>query len=87
MKKTSGRFGQSALSTSSMAKTNEASVEPGSDIASEEPSNTQSETKEICAEDIRLVAYLKWEAAGRPDGNDVYYWLEAERECNAAGEE
>jgi hypothetical protein len=29
---------------------------------------------------IRLRAYLKWEAAGRPAGDDVRFWLEAERE-------
>jgi len=32
---------------------------------------------------IRELAYLKWEAAGYPHGNDgVHYWLEAERELS-----
>jgi hypothetical protein len=29
---------------------------------------------------IRLCAYLKWEAAGKPSGDAVPFWLEAERE-------
>jgi hypothetical protein len=31
-------------------------------------------------EEIRLRAYLKWEAAGRPAGDGARFWLEAERE-------
>lgn len=29
---------------------------------------------------IRVRAYHKWEAAGRPPGDGVNFWLEAERE-------
>jgi len=29
---------------------------------------------------VRLCAYLKWEAAGRPAGDSLRFWLEAERE-------
>jgi hypothetical protein len=29
---------------------------------------------------IRLNAYLKWEAAGKPGGDGVDFWLQAERE-------
>jgi len=29
---------------------------------------------------IRRLAYQKWEQAGRPDGDGVHQWLEAERE-------
>lgn len=32
---------------------------------------------------IRELAYAKWEAAGRPDGDGVQFWLEAERELRA----
>ena len=32
------------------------------------------------ADDIRLRAYRKWEAAGQPPGDGVRFWLEAERE-------
>ena len=31
-------------------------------------------------EDIRLCAYQKWEAAGKPTGDGVQFWLEAEQE-------
>jgi len=34
----------------------------------------------VSAEDIRLCAYLKWEAAGKPTGDGVPFWLEAEQE-------
>jgi hypothetical protein len=29
---------------------------------------------------IRLRAYLKWQAAGKPTGNDLFFWVHAERE-------
>lgn len=35
-------------------------------------------------EEIRLCAYLKWEAAGKPTGGDITFWAEAERELRAA---
>jgi hypothetical protein len=31
-------------------------------------------------EQVRLHAYLKWEAAGKPPGDGALFWLEAERE-------
>lgn len=31
-------------------------------------------------EDIRLRAYEKWEAAGRPNGDGIQFWLQAEQE-------
>lgn len=34
----------------------------------------------VSAEDIRLCAYRKWEAAGKPTGDGVQFWLEAEQE-------
>jgi hypothetical protein len=34
-------------------------------------------------EAIRARAYQLWEAAGRPDGEGVEFWLEAERELAA----
>ena len=33
-------------------------------------------------EQVRELAYRKWEAAGRPAGDGVGFWLEAERELN-----
>jgi hypothetical protein len=34
----------------------------------------------VSVEAIRLLAYRKWEAAGRPAGDGINFWLEAERE-------
>jgi len=34
----------------------------------------------IYLNDIRELAYGKWESAGRPAGDSVRFWLEAERE-------
>jgi hypothetical protein len=36
--------------------------------------------KSVSDEDIRLCAYQKWEAAGKPAGDGVQFWLEAEQE-------
>jgi hypothetical protein len=35
---------------------------------------------------VRLLAYRKWEAAGRPGGDGVPFWLEAERELADGGD-
>jgi hypothetical protein len=32
---------------------------------------------------IRELAYLKWEAAGYPNGDGVDFWLQAEEELSA----
>jgi hypothetical protein len=29
---------------------------------------------------VRLRAYFKWQAAGRPEGDGIAFWLQAERE-------
>jgi hypothetical protein len=34
--------------------------------------------------EIRYMAYSKWERAGRPPGDGVNFWLEAEKEWNGA---
>lgn len=36
--------------------------------------------KFVSEEDIRLCAYRKWEAAGKPTGDGVLFWLEADQE-------
>jgi hypothetical protein len=40
--------------------------------------------KAVPPEKIRLRAYQKWEAAGRPPGNGVNFWVEAEKELQQA---
>jgi hypothetical protein len=34
----------------------------------------------VSAEDIRLCAYRKWENAGKPTGDGIRFWPEAEQE-------
>lgn len=34
----------------------------------------------VSDEDIRICAYQKWEAAGKPAGDGVQFWLQAEQE-------
>jgi hypothetical protein len=35
-------------------------------------------------DEIRVRAYEKWEQAGRPDGDGVRFWVEAEEELRAS---
>lgn len=34
----------------------------------------------VSVEDIRLCAYRKWESAGKPTGDGIQFWLEAEQQ-------
>jgi Protein of unknown function (DUF2934) len=43
--------------------------------------NQRPQRKLVSDEDIRLCAYQKWEAAGKPTGDGVQFWLEAEQEA------
>jgi len=40
--------------------------------------------KPISEEAVRLCAYAKWEAAGKPGGDGIRFWLEAESELSQA---
>jgi len=40
--------------------------------------------RSMTAETIRLCAYRKWERAGRPSGDGVDFWLQAEQELSSA---
>ena len=44
------------------------------------PGSPTPNGKTLCEEDIRLCAYCKWEAAGKPGGDGVSFRLEAEKE-------
>ncbi len=48
-------------------------------IAAVARSQSNPIAKSISDEDIRLCAYQKWEAAGKPTGDGVQFWLEAEQ--------
>ena len=37
----------------------------------------------VAVEDVQIRSYMLWEAAGRPDGQDVEFWLRAEAELEA----
>ena len=37
-------------------------------------------TLPLADDDIRLRAYRKWERAGKPSGDGIRFWLEAEQE-------
>jgi hypothetical protein len=39
--------------------------------------------KQPAEEEIRKCAYRKWEMAGRPEGDGVRFWIEAEKELAA----
>jgi hypothetical protein len=41
---------------------------------------TTSASPPFSVEAIRMCAYLKWEAAGKPQGDDCRFWFAAERE-------
>ena len=44
------------------------------------PDGQPQKVKSVSEQTIRVRAYQKWEAAGRPEGDGVRLWLEAERE-------
>jgi len=44
------------------------------------PGAKQYKTPLASAEEIRLCAYQKWENAGKPAGDGIQFWLEAEQE-------
>ncbi len=49
--------------------------------AAARPANEQPRAADV--EAIRVLAHRKWEAAGRPAGDGLHFWLEAERELSA----
>jgi hypothetical protein len=53
---------------------------PASSVLAEPSPDGQPASQEA----IRLCAFKKWEAAGRPDGDGANFWLEAERELSNA---
>jgi hypothetical protein len=46
--------------------------------------NHQPATEANTQEQIRVAAYYKWLQAGKPAGNDLDFWRDAEREHMAA---
>jgi len=59
------------------------SVRPATELTSADGSAeglTVASNQAVSQDDIRAMAYLKWEAAGKPEGDGIPCWLEAERE-------
>ena len=42
--------------------------------------------RSVSADEIRLCAYRKWESAGRPNGDGIRFWLEAENELTTGAD-
>ena len=53
-------------------------------ITSDKAPNAQLVSRLVSADDIRLCAYEKWESEGKPTGDGVRFWLEAEQEVAQA---
>jgi hypothetical protein len=75
------RANDMSVQTASLAKPVAAEFTEKSKTASTfDPASKAQNGKPATDEAIRLGAYLKWEAAGRPEGDGVNFWLETERE-------
>lgn len=55
---------------------------PAQPASAKSPSESEQiqKGKAKSQEAVRVRAYKKWEAAGKPKGDGVNFWLEAERE-------
>lgn len=45
--------------------------------------NEDTTTDQVTREQVQTLAYLKWESAGKPEGNGISFWLEAEQELRS----
>jgi hypothetical protein len=52
----------------------------GTEIAEASELREAQSGESVGCDDIRLCAYQKWEEAGKPSGDGVEFWLEAEHE-------
>jgi hypothetical protein len=62
------------------AKARAAQPAPVADAKTASAAHSKPKTLPVSEEDIRLAAYFKWEAAGRPAGDGGSFWAEAEME-------
>ncbi|MDB5339066.1 MAG: hypothetical protein JWN70_4685 [Planctomycetaceae bacterium] len=72
-------------STKSTTKTKVAAVAtpPVQKIEETSIEETCTETS-ICPDELRTRAFLKWEAAGKPEGDGIVFWLAAEQELQGS---
>jgi len=47
-------------------------------------SNTNENSAKVKESEIKVAAYQKWEKAGRPAGQDMQFWLDAEAQLRAS---
>ncbi len=45
-----------------------------------QPHKAVNQADEPCEAEIRILAYHKWAFAGKPEGDGIQFWLEAEQE-------
>jgi hypothetical protein len=74
------RIPSASAQANSTASTNETRSFAGS-------ANEVQSVRSISADAIRLYAFRKWEIAGKPAGDGVPFWLEAEKELAAENED
>lgn len=51
-------------------------------VAVLKPKPKSRKERAMCENQLRELAYLKWEQAGRPSGDGVQFWLQAEAELS-----
>jgi len=69
------------------AKTRSAEPVPMPDVKMPAAAHTRPKAVPVSDEAIRLAAYYKWEAAGRPPGDGRKFWAEAELELRTGAVE
>ena len=62
------------------AKSRATQPAPATDSKTPPVAHVKPKTLPVSEEDIRMAAYYKWEAAGRPAGDGRNFWAEAEME-------
>jgi Protein of unknown function (DUF2934) len=84
MRKKSATLTSTGSGTAPAKKTATVSIEPSANgqlVAATVISVEPSANGQLVSEDhIRLLAYRKWQTAGKPTSDGVQFWLEAERE-------
>jgi len=71
---------KSTTRTKVAVKAVESETRPTETTATEVQADTPPCAVTICPEEVRTRAFLKWEAAGCPQGDGILFWLEAESE-------
>jgi hypothetical protein len=58
-------------------------AEPATTVASIAIANNDGQYGKVFEEAVRVNAYYKWELAGKPQGDGVRFWLEAENDLKS----